>query len=107
MCLLIGSHIMVCLYLRCVFFLMIRLPPRSTRTDTLFPYTTLFRSVHRQDAVGEVGATLREGRELEIGVPDMLVHIVGHHHHVRVAADHFAERVELLARIGGARRVRR
>src|SRR3546814_11597577 len=30
-----------CLY---VFFLMIRRPPRSTRTDTLFPYTTLFRS---------------------------------------------------------------
>src|SRR3546814_18523309 len=30
---------------RCV-FLMIRRPPRSTLTDTLFPYTTLFRSVH-------------------------------------------------------------
>src|SRR3546814_12894766 len=27
------------------FFLMIRRPPRSTRNDTLFPYTTLFRSV--------------------------------------------------------------
>src|SRR3546814_20421140 len=26
------------------FFLMVRRPPRSTRTDTLFPYTTLFRS---------------------------------------------------------------
>src|SRR3546814_19628604 len=32
-------------YFCCVFFLMIRLPPRSTRTDTLFPYTTLFRSM--------------------------------------------------------------
>src|SRR3546814_18535385 len=35
-------------FVRClffiVFFLMIRRPPRSTRTDTLFPYTTLFRS---------------------------------------------------------------
>src|SRR3546814_9824264 len=30
----------LCLFL----FLMIRRPPRSTRTDTLFPYTTLFRS---------------------------------------------------------------
>src|SRR3546814_1065191 len=32
------------------FFLMIRRPPRSTRTDTLFPYTTLFRShsAHRK-----------------------------------------------------------
>src|SRR3546814_2652308 len=29
------------------FFLMIRRPPRSTRTDTLFPYTTLFRSSDR------------------------------------------------------------
>src|SRR3546814_3337658 len=28
----------------CIFFLMMRRPPRSTRTDTLFPYTTLFRS---------------------------------------------------------------
>src|SRR3546814_5360244 len=32
----------LCLY--DLFFLMIRRPPRSTRTDTLFPYTTLFRS---------------------------------------------------------------
>src|SRR3546814_9944436 len=31
-----------------VFFLMIRRPPRSTRTDTLFPYTTLFRSADGQ-----------------------------------------------------------
>src|SRR3546814_12542667 len=30
-----------------LFFLMIRRPPRSTRTDTLFPYTTLFRSPTR------------------------------------------------------------
>src|SRR3546814_15039545 len=32
------------------FFLMIRRPPRSTRTDTLFPYTTLFRSDLRRAA---------------------------------------------------------
>src|SRR3546814_9957522 len=31
-------------FIRCFFFVMIRRPPRSTRTDTLFPYTTLFRS---------------------------------------------------------------
>src|SRR3546814_6767705 len=35
---------MFCLF----FFLMIRRPPRSTRTDTLFPYTTLFRSHEQQ-----------------------------------------------------------
>src|SRR3546814_9383481 len=38
----LSSHLCV-LSLFC--FLMIRRPPRSTRTDTLFPYTTLFRSV--------------------------------------------------------------
>src|SRR3546814_14989981 len=36
------------------FFLMIRRPPRSTRTDTLFPYTTLFRSKpERWRAIGQ------------------------------------------------------
>src|SRR3546814_3421471 len=33
------------------FFLMIRRPPRSTRTDTLFPYTTLFRSLRPRDGL--------------------------------------------------------
>src|SRR3546814_20537882 len=32
---------------------MIRRPPRSTRTDTLFPYTTLFRSAVHRPAAGE------------------------------------------------------
>src|SRR3546814_4370685 len=36
------------------FFLMIRRPPRSTRTDTLFPYTTLFRSVGSDRSCGFV-----------------------------------------------------
>src|SRR3546814_17563303 len=35
------------MYICIFFFLMIRRPPRSTRTDTLFPYTTLFRSARR------------------------------------------------------------
>src|SRR3546814_1487531 len=35
------------------FFLMIRRPPRSTRTDTLFPYTTLFRSLIRRGTAGQ------------------------------------------------------
>src|SRR3546814_4624369 len=43
--------VFVSLYL---FFLMIRRPPRSTRTDTLFPYTTLFRSVR---CAGQCGGT--------------------------------------------------
>src|SRR3546814_10443736 len=41
---------------------MIRPPPRSTRTDTLFPYTTLFRSTHRSYAVGcHLGLIHRDG----------------------------------------------
>src|SRR3546814_20198322 len=48
------------------FLLMIRLPPRATRTDTLFPYTTLFRSpdLVREMRVGgdriDLGAGLLE-----------------------------------------------
>src|SRR3546814_2551448 len=46
-----------CFLIFCVFpvffFLMIRRPPRSTRTDTLFPYTTLFRSPDDRAAAGE------------------------------------------------------
>src|SRR3546814_9740654 len=38
---------LVYVYVFSFFFLMIRRPPRSTRTDTLFPYTTLFRSAKR------------------------------------------------------------
>src|SRR3546814_15525042 len=43
-CCLQDAHSSSLLYL---FFLIIRRPPRSTRTDTLFPYTTLFRSAER------------------------------------------------------------
>src|SRR3546814_7685191 len=58
------------------FFLIIRRPPRSTRTDTLLPYTTLFRSVGEQHirhgclpslhprllAAGMRGSSVRDGR---------------------------------------------
>src|SRR3546814_20882071 len=43
------------------FFLMRRRPPRSTRTDTLFPYTTLFRSLARCDLVVLPGDTEAAG----------------------------------------------
>src|SRR3546814_10372769 len=39
---------------------MIRRPPRSTRTDTLFPYTTLFRSKAQRGIVGAIGTVLAE-----------------------------------------------
>src|SRR3546814_1910889 len=54
---------------------MIRRPPRSTRTDTLFPYTTLFRSHHgrnqRHDEIGlgVVAGPLHERVELDDEVP--------------------------------------
>src|SRR3546814_953336 len=38
---------------------MIRRPPRSTRTDTLFPYTTLFRSLGLRDRRGGIGPDLQ------------------------------------------------
>src|SRR3546814_14025979 len=45
-----------------VFFLMIRRPPRSTRTDTLFPYTTLFRSMFVDIFAGIVELVLDVGQ---------------------------------------------
>src|SRR3546814_14999112 len=55
------------------FFLMIRPPPRSTRTDTLFPYTTLFRSeILAQFAFGKRrGADI--GAALGLAVPGQVL----------------------------------
>src|SRR3546814_5599438 len=50
-------------------FLMIRRPPRSTRTDTLFPYTTLFRS-RRADQDRTVGELPHGPAELEEGIDE-------------------------------------
>src|SRR3546814_3009830 len=56
---------------------MIRRPPRSTRTDTLFPSTTLFLSVHaagaraeHDDGVAQVDQRQVAGRERSVGEPD-------------------------------------
>src|SRR3546814_9777140 len=49
-------------YLYLFFFLMIRRPPRSTRTDTLFPYTTLFRS--QPPGLGVASASMKYGATL-------------------------------------------
>src|SRR3546814_20944534 len=51
-------------YVFVVFFLMIRRPPRSTRTDTLFPYTTLFRAA--QARIGKQRVLDLEQHAIEI-----------------------------------------
>src|SRR3546814_5031449 len=48
-----------------LFFLRIRRPPRSTRTDTLFPYTTLFRSF--RSAQGRTGPQLGSDPSCGVG----------------------------------------
>src|SRR3546814_10841964 len=49
------------------FFLMIRRPPRSTRTDTLFPYTTLFRSLEALAVFGEIDGVGRGAEDGDAG----------------------------------------
>src|SRR3546814_10332222 len=46
-------------------FLMIRRPPRATRTDTLFPYTTLVRSVSRNTWIRSTAPCRREAAHLQ------------------------------------------
>src|SRR3546814_4819685 len=57
----------------CLFFLMIRRPPRSTRTDTLFPYTTLFRSSSRTDDLESILKTARQ-KNPPLSITGVLVH---------------------------------
>src|SRR3546814_19484878 len=93
---------------------MIRRPPRSTRTDTLFPYTTLFRSVHYgyledQESLGYATHLVMENpdsqprKRLIAGAP-----VRRTARHVRVCAtqydqrrianfDEFAEQIEYFA----------
>src|SRR3546814_13432722 len=86
---------------------MILRPPRSTRTDTLFPYTTLFRSSHlpclynpfqaidlseKRGHEGFRGLVVEVGRRAElndasrahqrdaVGTEHCLLRVVGHHH---------------------------
>src|SRR3546814_13960724 len=75
---------------------MIRLPPRSTRTDTLFPYTTLFRAELGPQALG-AGAVARPALEraaqrrtaVDIVVLGPLV-VAARHAVEHVAGDRFA-----------------
>src|SRR3546814_8113891 len=85
---------------------MIRRPPRSTRTDTLFPYTTLFRSNLDMARLGEeaVGQLLdwrrhRRGKEQRLAAgrklgADRLG--VGHKAHVQRSEEHTSELQSLM-----------
>src|SRR3546814_8132008 len=65
---------------------MIRRPPSSTRTDPLFPYTTLFRSVaaHEDDVScldGDVGAGTDGHPDVRLGKGRGVVHAIADHRH--------------------------
>src|SRR3546814_16191195 len=67
-CLLCVSGAAYCVLIVYVVFLMIRRPPRSTRTDTLFPYTTLFRSKMRDSHPGGQFGGLAQQPQRGVGV---------------------------------------
>src|SRR3546814_4549712 len=80
-----------------LFFLMIRRPPRSTRTDTLFPYTTLFRSQSsatrcsaRNVRRGKIGDRLRPPRA------DRRILCLHRHHRRRRSEEHTSELQSLM-----------
>src|SRR3546814_13554525 len=75
---------------------MIRRPPRSTRTDTLFPYTTLFRSEAPALQLGQGAGLLNPDPVADLGLVGSVVHVelLGAHHRLLV------ERVRLPGRDG-------
>src|SRR3546814_13860865 len=52
---------------------MLRRPPRSTRTDTLFPYTTLFLSIFVSGGPMESGKTELRGKTVALDLVDAMV----------------------------------
>src|SRR3546814_20175284 len=68
------------------FFFMIRRPPRSTRTDTLFPYATLFRSTGRRHALEKemraANVRLAQAIEAEHGYGPRVTEAIDHSHQV-------------------------
>src|SRR3546814_15271611 len=90
------------------FCLMRRRPPRSTRTDTRFPYTTLFRSGHGLgEGGGLVARELLRQQHLGLGFRDRTLAFDGDRAGVDVAGLHARERVVRSRRGGGDMRNRR
>src|SRR3546814_8529374 len=79
------------------FFLMIPRPPRSTRTDTLFPYTTLFRSVKA------VKLLFRPDEVDQAHAQGLAVDIVGEVEEVDLQAQILAGHRRAAAEVGDAR----
>src|SRR3546814_12083067 len=80
-----------------VFFLMIRRPPRSTRTYTRFPYTTLFRSLAAQLRLQVAGPQLAL---LDLGLQWPYQRVALRVARVVGIAQHVVERLDLLAHEG-------
>src|SRR3546814_10975655 len=78
-----------------LFFLMIRRPPRSTRTDILFPYTTLFRSLAA--VIIAVGAADDRLQRLQPGQvdPDVLADLRPERRHHAKAGRRQVEQVDV------------
>src|SRR3546814_2059129 len=74
---------------------MIRRPPRSTLTDTLFPYTTLFRSVHRGERSGQSLAALVDHALHELFATGDIVDQADHH----AGRDHAVLRIARIERV--------
>src|SRR3546814_1753953 len=102
---------LICVVLDFSFFLMIRLAPRSTRTDTRFPYTTLFRSAGAAAAVGDDRRRALHHR-LPVGIGHVgdqhvaglhAVHVVERAHHARHArSEEHTSELQSLMRISYA-----
>src|SRR3546814_8855177 len=79
---------------------MIRRPPRSTRTDTLFPYTTLFRS--RRDVAGLMLAAGDQVRDLLGDHPGLAAAGAGQHQQRRIRSEEHTSELQSLMRISYA-----
>src|SRR3546814_17714127 len=87
---------------------MVRRPPRSTRTDTLFPYTTLFRSLHYRDWAGVVcytGVASAPGHDTAVWLEQVLTHPSAHRSPAMVVQRLAEEGSKWLSRVTSAHRL--
>src|SRR3546814_1471571 len=81
---------------------MIRRPPRSTRTDTLFPYTTLFRSPERQARIGITRVDVDHPRPQPGHERLRLGRIARHHRRQSIRSEEHTSELQSLMRISYA-----